>query len=211
LLKIQRGHAFKTLILADNRVQPATIGSCRQRLQAYVQNTYHVASFNFLPDIRLGGLQRADLERALKEQRERQKFGFAILILQKKHVGAYAAFKDLCDRQYGIQCICITETSFPGDGRNPGSYMGNITLKANLKTAGSNHSVASGYLQKVFPNTLVLGADVTHPGPGALIGSPSIAAIVGSVDDHAGRFLGSMRLQSKSDKEVCLHYLITCS
>ncbi|KAH9867104.1 hypothetical protein IAQ61_007696 [Plenodomus lingam] len=39
--------------------------------------------------------------------------------------------------------------------------------------------------------------DVTHPGPGALLGTPSIAAIVGSVDQHGGKFLGSMRLQPR--------------
>jgi eukaryotic translation initiation factor 2C len=39
-------------------------------------------------------------------------------------------------------------------------------------------------------------SDVTHasPGSGALLGTPSIAAIVGSVD-QTGKFLGSMRLQ----------------
>tara|TARA_R110002003_G_scaffold138_10_gene12728 strand:+ start:9272 stop:9577 length:306 start_codon:yes stop_codon:yes gene_type:complete len=39
--------------------------------------------------------------------------------------------------------------------------------------------------------------DVTHPGPGSLFGTPSIAAIVGSVDQYGGKFLGSMRLQPR--------------
>jgi eukaryotic translation initiation factor 2C len=37
---------------------------------------------------------------------------------------------------------------------------------------------------------------VTHAGPGSLIGTPSIAAIVGSVTMNGGKFLGSMRVQS---------------
>lgn len=40
-------------------------------------------------------------------------------------------------------------------------------------------------------------SDVTHAGPGSLNGTPSIAAIVGSVDKDGGKFLGSMRLQPK--------------
>lgn len=53
---------------------------------------------------------------------------------------------------------------------------------------------------------LVLGADVTHPGPGSVPGCHSIAAIVGSVDRHAGRFLGSMRLQRTPRAEVSILY-----
>lgn len=40
-------------------------------------------------------------------------------------------------------------------------------------------------------------SDVTHAGPGSLEGTPSIVAVVGSVDKDGGKFLGSMRLQPK--------------
>ena len=40
-------------------------------------------------------------------------------------------------------------------------------------------------------------SDVTHPSPGSLLGTPSIAAIVGSVNQNGGKFLGSMRLQPR--------------
>lgn len=43
--------------------------------------------------------------------------------------------------------------------------------------------------------TDIFDSDVTHPGQGSLLGTPSIAAVVGSVDRTAGKFLGSMRLQ----------------
>jgi eukaryotic translation initiation factor 2C len=38
-------------------------------------------------------------------------------------------------------------------------------------------------------------SDVTHAGPGSLLGTPSVAAVVGSVSQNGGKFLGSMRLQ----------------
>jgi hypothetical protein len=60
-------------------------------------------------------------------------------------------------------------------------------------------------------NTLVLGADLSHPGPGAIQGCPSIAAIFASVDDDGGKFLGSMRLQTlgHSDQLFCFVNLRT--
>ena len=131
---------------------------------------------------------------------------FALLILRNKSAESYAHFKDLCDRKWGFHSLCVTQTALNGSGR--GQLMGNLMLKMNLKTGGSNHCVADGKMKEIMPNTLVLGADVTHPGKGSITGCPSIAAIVGSVDGLGGRFLGSMRLQSKDKKEVsfCVRY-----
>ncbi|CAN9251435.1 unnamed protein product [Alternaria alternata] len=125
---------------------------------------------------------------------------FAMLILKNKSAEPYAHFKNLCDRVHGLHSICVTQTALSGPAR--GQLMGNLMLKMNLKTGGSNHCVADGKMKEILPDTLVLGADVTHPGKGSLTGCPSIAAIVGSVDDLGGHFLGSMRLQSKEKKEI---------
>lgn len=75
-------------------------------------------------------------------------------------------------------------------------------MKFNSKFGGTNHSTAA--VRSRMQKTLVLGADLSHPGPGSIHGCPSIAAIVGSVDENGGRFLGSMRLQimDQTDREV---------
>jgi hypothetical protein len=72
----------------------------------------------------------------------------------------------------------------------------------SVKLGGINHSTTNVRIN--MQNTILLGADLSHPGPGAIQGYPSIAAIVGSVDDDGGKFLGSMRLQTlaHSDREV---------
>ena len=49
--------------------------------------------------------------------------------------------------------------------------------------------------------TMMVGIDVTHPGPGSIEGTPSIAAVVASVDDSFVQFPASMRIQ-ESKKEV---------
>jgi eukaryotic translation initiation factor 2C len=44
-------------------------------------------------------------------------------------------------------------------------------------------------------DAMLLGADVNHPSVASIERCPSIAAMVGPVDNRGGRFLGSMRLQ----------------
>ncbi|EMC99396.1 hypothetical protein BAUCODRAFT_65525 [Baudoinia panamericana UAMH 10762] len=50
--------------------------------------------------------------------------------------------------------------------------------------------------------TIVIGADVTHPGVTSAEGTPSIAAVVGSVDDQFTQFPGSTRLQRSRKEEI---------
>ena len=49
--------------------------------------------------------------------------------------------------------------------------------------------------------TMVVGIDVTHPGPGSVQHTPSIAAVVASCDADFGQYPASMEIQ-KSKKEV---------
>ena len=54
---------------------------------------------------------------------------------------------------------------------------------------------------KPILNTIILGADVTHPLKGSSM--PSIAAVVGSVDKCFSRYAGSVRYK-KGGKEVSI-------
>ena len=51
--------------------------------------------------------------------------------------------------------------------------------------------------------TMLVGIDVTHPGPATVKGTPSIAAVVASIDDAYGQFPCSLEIQ-ESKKEVGL-------
>ncbi|KAH9866106.1 hypothetical protein J1614_008670 [Plenodomus biglobosus] len=121
---------------------------------------------------------------------------FIFLVLGKKNVPVYSLLKDLVDRRYGMHSQCVVYKTEKNSGRPFGDQQwGNLMMKVNLKAGGTNH--VNPDVSKLMADTLVLGGDVTHPGAGALQGTPSIAAIVGSVDQHGGKFLGSMRLQPR--------------
>ena len=49
---------------------------------------------------------------------------------------------------------------------------------------------------------MLVGIDVTHPGPGSVKGTPSIAAVVASFDIDYAQYPASMEIQ-ESRKEVC--------
>jgi eukaryotic translation initiation factor 2C len=52
-------------------------------------------------------------------------------------------------------------------------------------------------------STMMVGIDVTHAGPGSKKGTPSIAAVVASVDDSFVHFPASLRVQKHAkNKEV---------
>ena len=52
-------------------------------------------------------------------------------------------------------------------------------------------------------STMMVGIDVTHAGPGSRLGTPSIAAVVASIDDLFVQFPCSLRVQKHAkNKEV---------
>ncbi|EAT81960.2 hypothetical protein SNOG_10566 [Parastagonospora nodorum SN15] len=132
-----------------------------------------------------------------------------VFLLNKSSTPFYAHLKDLADRTHGIHSLCLVEQyklikQYGERAHLFQEYMTNVVMKINLKMGGITQSVTtvSDYLAK--NRVMVLGADVVHAGPGAYPGTPSIAAIVGSVDFSAGKCLGSMRLQriDTTDRET---------
>ena len=74
-------------------------------------------------------------------------------------------------------------------------------MKLNLRLGNANHSAAVSALNDNIPgfttnkDLMILGADVVHPGTKSAKGTPSIAAVIGSIDGDFARFRGSARRQ----------------
>ncbi|KAF2126832.1 Piwi-domain-containing protein [Dothidotthia symphoricarpi CBS 119687] len=149
----------------------------------------------------LESTEEADLEKKLQEVRD-SGARLVFLVLHRASTTVYRDFKNLADRRFGMHSICLVEKWKNEQETN--QIMTNVMMKMNLKLGGVNHGVSD--VVQWLRNTMVLGADLVHPGSGAFPGTPSIASIVGSVDSHGGKCLGSMRLQSieKTDREVSL-------
>lgn len=109
-----------------------------------------------------------------------------ILLLRSPDIPAYCTFKNLTDRVVPIQSICMTTKA----GKHVDEKITNIMMKVNLKFAGNNHAVSG--VADWLRTTMVVGADLVDPGTGAFPGTPSIAAIVASVDPSSGKCLGSL-------------------
>ena len=109
----------------------------------------------------------------------------------------YATLKRVCDLKLGLITFSVKTDSiskFPDKNDSfVEQYASNVALKCNLKGHGSNHSIRNDF--SPLRDTIVLGADVAHPLSTASPGCPSIASVVGNVDDEYVTFPGSMRLQ----------------
>ncbi|KAM0720086.1 hypothetical protein Q7P37_004222 [Cladosporium fusiforme] len=132
---------------------------------------------------------------------------------QRQH---YTFFKIAADQLCGLKTVCMCETKIVPKNRasvisgqnfplgRSIDYFRNISMKLNIRLGNFNHLIDSGPLNKmrrIAPNTIILGADVTHPSAGSLDHTPSIAAVVGTVDSDFARFGGSMRL-NEPRKEI---------
>ena len=121
--------------------------------------------------------------------------------------------------ELGIQTIHMQLEKALNNPQKQDQYFSNVALKVNTKLGGMNHLVRSYVLSSTKTlttsrqlddrnmkwltkkKTMMVGIDVTHPGPGSREGTPSIAAVVASVDDSFVQFPASLRIQ-ETKKEV---------
>ncbi|KAE9400886.1 argonaute-like protein [Gymnopus androsaceus JB14] len=124
---------------------------------------------------------------------------FALVMLSNNDKHIYSGLKHVCDVGLGIATVCVQSSMV--SKQNP-QYYGNVALKINMKMGGVNHSLDARSMQSLNQHkTMLVGIDVTHPGPSSIKGTPSIAAVVASVDSKFGQYSTSMELQ-ESKKEM---------
>ncbi|CAK5263252.1 unnamed protein product [Mycena citricolor] len=125
-----------------------------------------------------------------------RKPSFILVLLSTRDNYIYPGIKRMGDVDMGIHTVHMQLEKALKDGRNQDQYLSNVALKVNSKLGGMNHLLdpqAMRWLTK--QKTMMVGIDVTHPSPGSREGSPSIAAVVASVDDDFVQFPCSLRIQ----------------
>jgi hypothetical protein len=76
-----------------------------------------------------------------------------------------------------------------------------FSMKVNFKLRGTNHGLADNYdWYGAKAHTMIVGADVTHPGKTTNPTMPSMAGVVATRDSRSAHYLGSARLQDKNNE-----------
>ncbi|KAF2817714.1 Piwi-domain-containing protein [Mytilinidion resinicola] len=118
-----------------------------------------------------------------------------LVILPNDYKELYSTVKREGDSR-GILNVCCLQGKYGTLPLPPmAQKLSNLALKFNLKHGKDTHRIEGGILRKT-EDTIVMGADVGHPPIGGADGSPSIAAVVGSLNHHMMNYPGSVRLQA---------------
>ena len=132
------------------------------------------------------------------------------MLLSSGDKNIYHGIKRLADMEMGIHTVHMLLSKAKEDPNRPQKqvqYFANVALKVNAKLGGVNHLLdPQSMAWLTTKKTMVVGVDVTKPGPGSISGTPSIAAMVASIDDRFAQFPASLSLQrpdwNKESKEV---------
>ena len=133
----------------------------------------------------------------------------ALVIIRQKDFDEYSAIKRVAELRLGMKVVCCTFGALnKRNGLGDEKTIFNIGLKYNLESEHDNHHLQHESLNHLrrspngAANTIVLGADVTHPEKEAHKAAPSIASVVGSTDDNFVHFPGSMRFQRDKKEDI---------
>ncbi|KAI0926490.1 hypothetical protein AcV7_005414 [Taiwanofungus camphoratus] len=141
----------------------------------------------------------AAIRTALMSIKSKPTMVLVILSNGDRHV--YSGLKHLCDVYLDVATVCVHAAKIRKEKGQP-QYFANVALKVNMKMRGVNHALDQRNMTLLKQaKTMLVGMDVTHPGVGTVTGTPSIAAVVASVDDYFGQFPASLRIQ-ESRKEM---------
>lgn len=126
-----------------------------------------------------------------------------VVFLRDKNAWEYRQIKLFGDSVQGIATQCMDANKVTSKGN--AQYFANVALKINLKLGGVNHSVGNGRFFQT--RTMVLGADVTHPGGDSL--EPSIAGVVGSTNEYGGGYGAEFSVQPGRQEIISdLHHMV---
>ncbi|KAF2658674.1 stem cell self-renewal protein Piwi, partial [Lophiostoma macrostomum CBS 122681] len=126
-----------------------------------------------------------------------------LVLLDEKDFDKYSTVKRIADLEYGQHSLCAEAGKIFKSGGKRLQHLSNLALKVNMKVGGDNHQLDPKQLESLLEvPTMILGADVTHPGVGSKWGCPSIACVVGSVDQQFMNYPGSMRLQAGKQEYI---------
>lgn len=119
--------------------------------------------------------------------------------LPSKKGDKYGRVKKMGDREFSVVTQCILSKNL----KNPKpATVNNVLLKINGKMGGVNNTLGRESSTFILTSpVMIMGADVNHPPADDRKGTPSLAAVVGSMDYFASNYAAQVR-QQISCKEI---------
>lgn len=156
-------------------------------------------TFKDAVQVKSGQALDLDLRRHFNEMRK-AKVPLAFVVLPTNDATVYSRVKRIGDSETGVLTVCGTIDKLYSQKIRTNDLQANLAMKINMKLGGVNHALPQAKRKWLLDsrnrvNTIVVGADVTHPSKQSIEGCPSIAAVVASIDEHFTNYPGSMRLQ----------------
>lgn len=116
----------------------------------------------------------------------------------------YDYIKQVCDIEIGIHSICVLDSVLA-----EGSFV-HLALKLNMKAGGQNQRLEDVPLKSIsLKKTMLVGFEVMSPAKDARVGSRSIAALVGSMDENLSQWPASVKVLDKRSAHEELADLLT--
>lgn len=128
----------------------------------------------------------------------REKKGFNLIFVVIPDGGsAYSMVKKAAEIETGVLTQCVKSKTVY---RLNTSTVQNLLLKVNAKLNGINHTFARGPVCMSRVPCMLMGADVTHPGPDS--NEPSVAAVTASHDPKCFKYNICWRLQPPREEMI---------
>ncbi|KAJ7284419.1 argonaute-like protein [Mycena rebaudengoi] len=124
-----------------------------------------------------------------------------VVILPEGGNDLYTIVKHWGDVTKGIATQCLKSRKC--NGAKP-QFWANVALKVNAKLGGVNvvtDASSVTILSDPHNPTVVMGADVMHPGAGTT-GRPSFAAVVSSIDSCAAKYVATQSVQTSRQELI---------
>lgn len=155
-----------------------------------------------LANLQVGHLDA--IHSAVQAIQARAKPRLILVVLSTGSHFIYPGLKWLCDVHLDVATVCVQVSKFR-QGKNRLRYLANIASKINTKIGGLNHRIMGFGANRLKDTpTMLVGIAVTLSVPTYTEWTPSIAAVVASVDADFGQFLASLRVQRSMTGVQCI-------
>ena len=195
----------------DRSCDPEQVDQYCKALRQYIPQ--YCPNLQELNDSRLVHKQSFPFNNPSSMEKQLGKFSDAgvsvvFVILQGQDAANYDLLKKVAETQLGLHTICVVKKNgwpnnpkvpaqLPSNGRQVASILMKVNIRLGGRTACVSLSQSEDDIRTIFDkNTMIVGADVTHPGPASMREVPSVAAVVASEDADFCYYPASFRCQT---------------